>query len=398
MVRTEVVCARVRRASWARLRRRARADRHALLHQLVRPRSDAERRWVSCPPTPVSGRSGSGRGHWAPTGLLRTGDRAPRGHLEKPSPPSAREQPARRARLGARRARRVPPRTTGLFHLALLVPTRADLAAALRRVFDAGLAPERRVRPPRQRGALPLTTPRATGSSCIATGPARSGRTPRGELADGDAPARPRGPARGARGGGRRTRGDAGGRARPRPPPGRGPRGRRRSSRWARLRRRPCAATPARSSSRPAATTTTSGSTRGPGSAPRRRPTGARGLDRFEIVVPDKPSLSAVREGLVRGRTRQCGRPPAHRRRSLGKRRPDPSRLAAADRSGQLGLRHLRPALDVPGLRLLVELVARSGRGVLSGSRAARRDGPRRCPRGRGATPSATRRAAHAPC
>ena len=31
-----------------------------------------------------------------------------------------------------------PPRTTGLFHLALLVPTRADLAAALRRVFEAG--------------------------------------------------------------------------------------------------------------------------------------------------------------------------------------------------------------------------------------------------------------------
>jgi catechol 2,3-dioxygenase len=31
-----------------------------------------------------------------------------------------------------------PPRTTGLFHLALLVPTRADLTHALRRVFEAG--------------------------------------------------------------------------------------------------------------------------------------------------------------------------------------------------------------------------------------------------------------------
>jgi catechol 2,3-dioxygenase len=31
-----------------------------------------------------------------------------------------------------------PPRTTGLFHLALLVPTRADLARALRRVWEAG--------------------------------------------------------------------------------------------------------------------------------------------------------------------------------------------------------------------------------------------------------------------
>jgi catechol 2,3-dioxygenase len=31
-----------------------------------------------------------------------------------------------------------PPRTTGLFHLALLVPTPADLARALRRVFESG--------------------------------------------------------------------------------------------------------------------------------------------------------------------------------------------------------------------------------------------------------------------
>ena len=31
-----------------------------------------------------------------------------------------------------------PPRTTGLFHLALLVPTRADLARSLRRVWEAG--------------------------------------------------------------------------------------------------------------------------------------------------------------------------------------------------------------------------------------------------------------------
>ncbi len=31
-----------------------------------------------------------------------------------------------------------PPRTTGLFHLALLVPTRADLARTLRRVWEAG--------------------------------------------------------------------------------------------------------------------------------------------------------------------------------------------------------------------------------------------------------------------
>ena len=32
-----------------------------------------------------------------------------------------------------------PPGTTGLFHLAILYPTRADLADALRRVMDAGI-------------------------------------------------------------------------------------------------------------------------------------------------------------------------------------------------------------------------------------------------------------------
>jgi catechol 2,3-dioxygenase len=33
-----------------------------------------------------------------------------------------------------------PPRSTGLFHLAILVPTRADLARSLRRVADAGVS------------------------------------------------------------------------------------------------------------------------------------------------------------------------------------------------------------------------------------------------------------------
>ncbi len=48
-----------------------------------------------------------------------------------------------------------PPRTTGLFHLALLVPSRADLARALHRVTDAGHPVHRRVRPSRLGGALP---------------------------------------------------------------------------------------------------------------------------------------------------------------------------------------------------------------------------------------------------
>jgi catechol 2,3-dioxygenase len=35
-----------------------------------------------------------------------------------------------------------PPRSTGLFHLAVLYPTRATLATAVRRVLDAGIALE----------------------------------------------------------------------------------------------------------------------------------------------------------------------------------------------------------------------------------------------------------------
>ena len=77
------------------------------------------------------------------------------------SPPRRRRGAARRARLGAGRAVR-PPRSTGLFHLALLVPTRADLARALRRVAGAGWPPERRVRSSRLE-ALYLSDPEGNG-------------------------------------------------------------------------------------------------------------------------------------------------------------------------------------------------------------------------------------------
>ena len=40
--------------------------------------------------------------------------------------------------VGAPDAPRRPPRTTGLFHLAILVPDRAELARAIHRVTDAG--------------------------------------------------------------------------------------------------------------------------------------------------------------------------------------------------------------------------------------------------------------------
>jgi len=71
-----------------------------------------------------------------------------------------------------------PPRwSSGLFHLALLVPSRAELARAVRRVTGAGgrftgasdhLVSE----------ALYLTTRRETASRYTATVPGRSGSTP----------------------------------------------------------------------------------------------------------------------------------------------------------------------------------------------------------------------------
>ena len=70
-----------------------------------------------------------------------------------------------------------PSFSTGLFHLAILVPDRAELARSLRRATEHGLAPDRRFRPPRERGALPAATPRATASRSTATARATSGAT-----------------------------------------------------------------------------------------------------------------------------------------------------------------------------------------------------------------------------
>ena len=47
------------------------------------------------------------------------------------------------------------PGTTGLYHVAILYPTRALLADALRRLFAAGVELDWRRRPRRERGALP---------------------------------------------------------------------------------------------------------------------------------------------------------------------------------------------------------------------------------------------------
>ena len=48
-----------------------------------------------------------------------------------------------------------PPGTTGLYHTAILYPTRKALADALRRVLEAGIVTGRGQRPRRQRGAVP---------------------------------------------------------------------------------------------------------------------------------------------------------------------------------------------------------------------------------------------------
>ena len=48
-----------------------------------------------------------------------------------------------------------PPGTTGLYHVAILYPTRADLADALKRLAAAGIAARRRLRPRRLGSALP---------------------------------------------------------------------------------------------------------------------------------------------------------------------------------------------------------------------------------------------------
>ena len=47
-----------------------------------------------------------------------------------------------------------PPGTTGLFHTAILYPTRPALADALYRVMQAGIRARRRQRPRRQRGVV----------------------------------------------------------------------------------------------------------------------------------------------------------------------------------------------------------------------------------------------------
>jgi len=63
-----------------------------------------------------------------------------------------------------------PPGATGLFHTAILYPSRPALADALHRVMQAGIQLERRQRPRRQRGALLARSRTRTVSNSIGTG------------------------------------------------------------------------------------------------------------------------------------------------------------------------------------------------------------------------------------
>ena len=70
-----------------------------------------------------------------------------------------------------------PPGTTGLYHVALLYPTRAALADALRRLIAAGI-PLEGASDHGVSEALYLRDPTATASNCLGTGRARLGRKP----------------------------------------------------------------------------------------------------------------------------------------------------------------------------------------------------------------------------
>jgi catechol-2,3-dioxygenase len=56
--------------------------------------------------------------------------------------------------LGVPGAQPQPKRSTGLFHVAILLPSRAELGSTLTRLARA-LPARRRVRPSGERGALP---------------------------------------------------------------------------------------------------------------------------------------------------------------------------------------------------------------------------------------------------
>ena len=279
-----------------------------------------------------------------------------------------------------------PPRTTGLFHLALLVPSRAELARSLHRVTRGRAPVHGRLRPSRLRGALPRRSRRATGSRSTATARARSGRYDDGQLQMATLPLDLDGVlASVARG--RRRRRDGGRHAdRPRPPPGRvDPRRRGVLRRCARLRADRARLSRARCSSRRAATTTTSGSTRGPARARRRRRRGARGLRSLHDRAPGRGgarrrrSRRAAAAGLEVGdddgracRRRSVRQPGRARRRAErvaldgGARLPlvlvrGVARAEVAQRHPERPVLHLPDVAELVGDEVVGDVVGRAG-------------------------------------
>ena len=186
-----------------------------------------------------------------------------------------------------------PSGTTGLFHLALLVPDRAELAAAIRRVTESGWsftgASDHLVSE-----AVYLRDPEGNGIEIYRD------RDPEEWDWDDDAVRMATLPldVEGVMGElpERRRAADAGrDRAGPRAPERRRPRGDRGVlRRHPRVRRRRRAPTRARCSSAPAATTTTSAATSGRAPGAPAPPAGAMGLDAFEVVLPHTGALDQV--------------------------------------------------------------------------------------------------------
>ena len=97
--------------------------------------------------------------------------------------------------LRGRSAPALDRRATGLFHLAILLPTRLDLAFALARLAEARWPLDGRVRPPGQRGPVPVRSGRQRDRD-LPRPPSRSVAASRRSARDGDAAARPRRSAR----------------------------------------------------------------------------------------------------------------------------------------------------------------------------------------------------------
>ena len=245
------------------------------------------------------------------------------------------------------------------------VPPRAARAVARRsrtgaQPRDRARAPVSRVPPTTSsRRRSTSTTPRATGSRSIATGPVRNGRIrpvgsrwrrsrstsraclrprPRADAGNGMAPGTPDRP--------RAPTGRLDSRCRARSTPAHSASSRRR------------ARTPERCSSRRAATTTMSVSTPGAARAAPAPPAGSRGLRHFTVVLPDdartRPDAGiGLRSGAGhrrrRRRSTRCGRPV----RQPGSARRGVTRDVSRDGLREAGRRDGRAGLPFVGVRVV---------------------------------------------